>query len=52
MLRLANSRHTVLPFFLFEFKSETSNKGQEITFLGVGDHRQNGVVKRAIKTIT
>jgi hypothetical protein len=41
-----------LAFSSVEFKNDITNKGQEITFLGVGAHHQNGVVERAIKTIT
>jgi hypothetical protein len=40
------------PFSSIEFKNGVANKGQEITFSGVGAHHQNGVAERAIKTIT
>jgi hypothetical protein len=39
------------PFSSVEFNTYVANKGQEITFSGVGAHHQNGVAERAIKTI-
>jgi hypothetical protein len=35
-----------------EFRNDIANKGQDITFSGVGAHRQNGVAECAVKTIT
>jgi hypothetical protein len=40
------------PFKAAEFHSDLDNKGQTITFSGVGAHHQNGAAERAIKTIT
>jgi hypothetical protein len=40
------------PFNAAEFQIDLDNKGQTITFSGVGAHHQNGAAKRAIKTIT
>jgi hypothetical protein len=40
------------PFNAAEFQNGLDNKGQTITFSGVGAHHQNGAAERAIKTIT
>jgi hypothetical protein len=40
------------PFNAAEFKNDLENKGQTISFSGVGAHHQNGAAKRSIKTIT
>jgi hypothetical protein len=35
-----------------EFKADLITKQQQLTFSGVGAHRQNGVAERAIQTVT
>jgi transposase InsO family protein len=40
------------PFNAAEFKNDLENKGQTISFSGVGAHHQNGAAERAIKTTT
>jgi hypothetical protein len=40
------------PFNADEFKNDLENKGQTISFSGVGAHHQNGAAERAIKMIT
>jgi hypothetical protein len=40
------------PFNTTEFKSDLENKGQNITFSGVGARHNNGVAERSTKTIT
>jgi hypothetical protein len=40
------------PFSFVEYKNSVANKGQDITFSGVGAHHQHGVADRVIKTIT
>jgi hypothetical protein len=40
------------PFNAAEFKNDLKNKGQTISFSGVGAHHQNGAAERDIKTIT
>jgi hypothetical protein len=51
-MKIKSFRADNAPFDAAEFKNDLENKGQTISFSGVGSHHQNGAAKRAIKTIT
>jgi hypothetical protein len=51
-VKIKSFRADNTPFNAAEFKNDLENKGQTISFSGVGAHHQNGAAERAIKTIT
>jgi hypothetical protein len=51
-VKIKSFRADNAPFNAAEFKNYLENKGQTISFSGVGEHHQNGAAERAIKTIT